>query len=67
MKRKLLMYLIIFAIGCLIVSIVYPSAKADAFSQRGYNAIGGEVFLWLMPFAAVIATDTFIGWRKIEK
>jgi hypothetical protein len=64
MKKRLIYNMLVFGLGCLIVSVIYPLAKADAFVQRGYGALGGEVFLWLMPFAAVIATDTLIKWRR---
>lgn len=64
--KKRLIYMLVFGLGCLIVSVIYPFAKASAFVQRGYGALGGEVFLWLMPFAAVITVDTLVNWRRIK-
>lgn len=67
MKMKKYVYALIFAITGLLVALVYAPVKSAAYMERGYNAVGGEVFLWILPFALVIAVDTFIGWRKLDK
>lgn len=37
-----------------ITAELYAAASAYAFLERGYKAIGGEVFIWLLPAAVYI-------------
>lgn len=67
MKLKKYMYALVFSLVGLVVSIVYVPVKTAAYMERGYSAVGGEVLLWILPFVAVIALDTFINWRRVNK
>ncbi len=51
-EQKILffLYVLIFALGNLLVAIVYPGVNRVAELWRGYEAIGGEEMLWLIPW-----------------
>lgn len=51
-------YLLIWASVNCAVSAVWPAVKTWAQTERGNCSVGGEMFLWLLGFVAVIAVDT---------
>lgn len=51
--------LLIFCIGELGVSIIYPYACDYAQSHRVSSAPGGEMLLWLLGFILAFAYDTY--------
>ncbi len=56
-------YIIIFCIGMLIVSLIYPSMESYAMAHRMSSVHGGEVLLWAVPFLNVF----FVWARRYEK
>ena len=50
-------YIIIFCVGMLIVSVIYPKVEAYAMAHRMSSVHGGEVLLWAIPFLIV-----FVIW-----
>lgn len=51
--------LLIFCIGELGVSIIYPYVSDYAQSHRVSSAPGGEMLLWLLGFILAFAYDTY--------
>lgn len=62
-----LKYTLVASIMYLVIALVYPSVKANAFAFRGYHAIGGEIFLWFIPLMILYAYDTWKKQREIEE
>lgn len=50
-------YIIIFCVGMLIVSVIYPKVEVYAMAHRMSSVHGGEVLLWAIPFLIV-----FVIW-----
>ena len=65
MKKRTLCLLVIWAVLCLILSIIYPAIKEAANATRPFPAVGGEMFLWLLPSEVVLAISML--WDKKER
>lgn len=65
MKKRTLRLIVIWAVLCLILSVFYPGIKEAANASRPYAAVGGEVFLWLVPSEVVFALAML--WNKKER
>lgn len=57
-------YILIFCIGMLIMSVVYPYIQAYAIAHRASTAPGGEMLLWLLPFMVCVGISTAKQWKK---
>lgn len=62
-----LKYTLTAGVMYLLVSLVYPNIKAAVYASRGYEAIGGEMFIWFVPFMVLYAYDTWKHQREIEE
>lgn len=58
--------LLIFCIGELGVSIIYPYVCDCAQSHRESSAPGGEMLLWLLGFILAFAYDTYKKGRSLD-
>lgn len=57
---------LIFCLGELGVSFIYPYACDYAQSHRASSAPGGEMFLWLLGFILAFAYDTYKKGRSSD-
>lgn len=53
--------LLFWAVVLWITAELYAAASARALLERGYEAIGGEAFIWLLPLA-VCALKRWAAW-----
>ena len=65
MKKRIICLILIWTVLCLMLATMYPAIKDAANSSRYSDAIGGEVFLWLVPSEVVLALSML--WEKKEK
>ena len=69
MKRFLKRYKTIIKAIALVGATVgaFMMAHEVATIQRGYEAIGGEAFIWLIPFAIAVVPIVTEPFRKGDK
>lgn len=63
---KIIKYLLAYSVMNLIVSIIYPSIEAFVYAIRGYEAVGGEAFIWLLPIIVLVAYNTYKVGKKVR-
>ena len=70
-KRSLASVLFELAAVLLMTALAFAWGKQPALAERGYNAIGGEYLLLLLPFMYYPGKRTILDWvteiRKLWK
>lgn len=70
-KRSLASVLFELAAVLLMTALAFAWGKQTALAERGYNAIGGEYLLLLLPFMYYPGKRTILDWvteiRKLWK
>ena len=61
-KRSLASVLFELAAVLLITALAFVWGKQTALAERGYNAIGGEYLLLLLPFMYYPGKRTVLDW-----
>lgn len=70
-KRSLASVLFELAAVLLMTALAFAWGKQTALAERGYNAIGGEYFLLLLPAMYYTGKRTILDWiadlRELKK
>lgn len=65
--KKIIIYILIWAVLCLFLSIFWPYIKDAANASRPGDALGGEMFLWLCPPMIVYAFSKIVSRKGRKK
>ena len=70
-KRSLASVLFELAAVLLMTALAFAWGKQTALAERGYNAIGGEYLLLLLPAMSYTGKQTILDWiadlRELKK
>ena len=70
-KRSLASIIFEVAIVLLVTALTFAWGKQTALAERGYNAIGGEYLLLLLPAMYYTGKQTILDWiadlRELKK
>lgn len=61
-KRSLASVALELAVVLLVTALAFAWGMQTAQAERGYNAIGGEYFLLLLPFMYYLGKRTILDW-----
>lgn len=65
--RKNITNIVLAAVATIVVIVIYNAAHNVATAQRGYQAVGGEIFLLVIPYLIYVANKNIKDNKKAYK